>query len=293
MSHEETFAPAWLALREPFDHDARAGGLTHALGRALPGERRVRLLDLGGGTGSNFRYTAPQLMGTQDWLVLDHDPVVLDQIAPVTLGWAREMGFEARHHEGEVAVGGWRLSWRQRDLSDPSLLEAALDEAAADGIDAVVTSALLDLVNEPWLRALAGWCAARRLPILAALTVDGRMDCAPTDPRDMSVFANFQAHQRADRGAGPQPGPDAAERLAAAMEARGYSVRLARADWRLPSDEPVILRQMVDGIASAAAEMTPTPAVTEAWRLARRAEIEAGNLTMTVGHLDLLGLPPG
>jgi len=291
MSRDDTFAADWLAMREPFDHDARAGGLAEALGRALPGERRVRLLDLGGGTGSNFRFMAPRLMGTQDWVVLDHDPLLIERIGAVTLAWAQEVGFPSSQHDEEVAVQGWRLTWRQRKLGTPAELLAVLDEAAADGVDAVVTSALLDLVGEPWLRALADWCAGQRVPLLAALTVDGRLSCDPMDPRDASVFGWFQEHQRADHGLGPQPGPDAAERLAAALEARGYRVRLARADWRLPSDEPEMLAQMIDGVAAAAAEMSPTPAAVEAWRLARRAEMDAGHLSMTVGHLDLLALP--
>ena len=50
-------------------------------------------------------------------------------------------------------------------------------EAALDGpVDLVTTSALLDLVSDDWLERLAIEAAARRLPVYAALSYDGRIE---------------------------------------------------------------------------------------------------------------------
>ncbi len=53
----DAFDAAWLALREPFDAAARSRALAEALIAHLPA--RPRLLDLGCGTGSLFRWLAP------------------------------------------------------------------------------------------------------------------------------------------------------------------------------------------------------------------------------------------
>ena len=65
----ERFAADWLALREPFDHAARSVALARRLADRLPA--RPRLLDLGGGTGSLFRFLAPIIGRGQDWILLD------------------------------------------------------------------------------------------------------------------------------------------------------------------------------------------------------------------------------
>ena len=55
-------------------------------------------------------------------------------------------------------------------------------EAAFDGpADLLTTSALLDLVSDDWLNRLAVEAAARRLPVYAALSYDGRAELAPSD----------------------------------------------------------------------------------------------------------------
>ena len=49
-------------------------------------------------------------------------------------------------------------------------------ELALDGpVDLITTSALLDLVSEDWLERLVVEAAARRLPVYAALSYDGRV----------------------------------------------------------------------------------------------------------------------
>ena len=63
------FDADWLALREPFDHAARSVALARRLADRIP--RRPRLLDLGAGTGSLFRFLAPIIGRGQDWIVID------------------------------------------------------------------------------------------------------------------------------------------------------------------------------------------------------------------------------
>ena len=61
-------------------------------------------------------------------------------------------------------------------------------EAALDGpVDLVTTSALLDLVSDDWLDRLAVEAAARRLPVYAALSYDGRVELTPADAADERI----------------------------------------------------------------------------------------------------------
>jgi hypothetical protein len=260
------FSADWLALREPADARARSAGLTGAIADRLAGGR---VLDLASGTGANVRYLEGFFRGdrgSRHWLLVDNDPVLLAK-ASVLLG-SRE-GVETR------AV----------DLS------AALEPAAANlcaGQDLVTASALLDLVSERWLNALAGRCADSRSAVLFALTYNGGISCSPGDPEDAMVRDLVNRHQRIDKGFGPALGPDAAASAARAFAAHGYHVRQERSDWILADDVPVLQNQLIEGWADAAVEIAPEESRrVDGWKTRRLAHVSAGRSRIVVGHDDL------
>ena len=75
--------------------------------------------------------------------------------------------------------------------------------------DAVVCSALLDLVSTAWLARL---CDALTVPFLACLTADGRDTWRPRHPHDALVRTAFRRDMRRDKGFGPALGTARAER---------------------------------------------------------------------------------
>jgi SAM-dependent methyltransferase len=273
------FPAAWLRQREPYDHAARDESVVAQLSDALP-DGAVTVLELACGTGSGLRFVAPRLDRPgrrQRWILVDHDPELLEA-APEALGaWARGLGWAVAERADVLALGPRiEVEFARVDLR----AEADWPEA-----DTVTTQALLDLVDEGFLAALDRRLGDR--PLLAALSVDGRVHWHPSDPDDLAVQRAFRAHQRTDRGFGASPGVTAAPWLAGRLAARGMRVALAEADWRITADDPAMVREMVGGIAHAARELED-PRRVDAWVARRLAEPDLG---LTVGHLDLLALP--
>ena len=201
----DRFAADWLALREPFDSAARSVALARRLADRLP--RRPRLMDLGAGTGSMFRFLAPIIGRGQDWTLVDADAALLDDAFGRTAAWARRHHFAATVEGEELLVstphGLWRMKAVVRDL-------ATLAASRCDDADAVVCSALLDLVSASWLSRLRGKLA---VPLLACLTVDGRDVWRPRHPFDALVLAAFRRDMRRDKGFGPALGTSASGAL--------------------------------------------------------------------------------
>jgi SAM-dependent methyltransferase len=277
------FDAAWLALREPYDHGARSAELARRFAAALAAA--PYLIDLGCGTGSNLRYLGPRIRGPQRWLCVDHDPALLDAARATLTEWGTARGWPSRS-DGDVLTlarpdGAIAIGFALADLARDGLPERR-------DIGGVTGAALLDLVSAAWLTDLASWSS--QLPVLIALSFDGRLAFEPAAAEDRTVRERFAAHQRSDKGFGPALGADAAQDLAAALAARGWEVALAPADWRLgPADRP-LLAAMLEGIVGAAGETAHDPDL-ERWAALRRKQLAAGDLRLTVGHLDLLALP--
>ncbi|TAD87347.1 MAG: class I SAM-dependent methyltransferase [Alphaproteobacteria bacterium] len=253
-----SFSSDWLALRAPADAAARDWTLARHFAAALSAAPRIT--DLGAGTGATVRALKP-LLPQAKWTLIDGDA-------------------------GLLALAPAGCTGHQLDLA--SDLDAALA-----GADAITCSALLDLCSADWLDWFAAALAARRLPVYAALSFDGRHGWAPAHPDDAVVDRAFLAHQQRDKGFGPSLGAGAWRHFADALKRHGFRVATSASDWVLGPDQPRLLEAMVSGIADAAAEQAPdqTDAV-EAWADARRVAIAGQALHLVVGHQDIVALPP-
>lgn len=278
-----TFSAGWLALREAADHRARNDALEADLARHLAGQKVVRIVDLGAGTGSSLRALAPRLGPRQHWTLLDHDGALEGparaQLAAFAQGWRAE---------GQALV----LSLSGREVTvEFARADLAADPAAplAHRPQLVTASAFYDLVSAHWCGRFAAALAGSGVLVHGALTCDGRDSWTPPHPADAAIAAGFRAHQATDKGFGPAAGPDAAAILAAALDQAGYEVSCAESPWRLGPQDGALMAQLAAGTAGAAREAGHVDGATaDHWARAR-----AGAQACIIGHLDLLAVPKG
>ena len=256
------FTASWLTLREPADAAARSRELVLWISGPESAALQVgRVIDLGGGTGSNIRYLTSRLPSPQHWTLVDNDPLLLERApAGVTT------------HRADLNV-----------LVD--------DAALFHGCALVTASALLDLVSEDWLAALVLRCRAADAAVLFALSYDGRIICTPAEPDDEDVRQLVNAHQQTDKGFGRALGPDAAARTVALLTAAGYAVKQEQSDWNLGPESAALQRELIEGWAAAASEIAPERRASIAdWRARRIAHVDTGRSRIVVGHVDVAGL---
>jgi SAM-dependent methyltransferase len=268
------FSAEWLALREAADARSRWPDAVARLAGRPELSRPALIVDLGSGTGANCRYLAPRLGRSNgprhDWLLVDHDAALLAQATAAC--------------ESLPALRSLRTA--ELDLA------ASLQRLPQAGAALLTASALLDLVSESWLAQLAGQCRDAALPALFALSYDGRMQLTPAVPDDDFVRDAVNDHQRRNKGFGPALGPTAVARARALFTACGYDVSSARSDWQLDARDAPLQRALIEGWASAAAELHPDAAErVKRWAQRRLACVDAGSSTLVVGHEDLLALP--
>ena len=287
----ESFDGAWLDLREPYDAAARNAELAVMLAASLPA--RPRLLDLGAGTGSLLRWLGHFIGRAQSWTLVDSDAELIsrafDTISeraeavdwPVTQPGRSALLVHAPH-------GAWRVEAILADLA------AAPANLPLERVDAVVSTALCDLVSRGWVEAMAAACAARRLPFYAALNVTGRERFSPPYPADALVARGFRRDQARDKGfGGVSLGPQAPAVMAEAFAAHGYTIHRAPSDWVVDRRARAFTRAIAEGHAMAALgwEKRGSDAILD-WLEARRDQADAGQLAVRIGHQDFLALPP-
>ncbi|MFN4091081.1 MAG: class I SAM-dependent methyltransferase [Alphaproteobacteria bacterium] len=296
MNEAATFAEDWLALREPADHRARSRDLTRRFAAGLPrmGGGGVRLVDLAAGSGANLRFLAPALAAVgaveQSWRLVDRDRALLDAAMVACGGWASARGWRlARAPNGFSIDAG---SWRAEVCCEPTDLALAFDGFALRAGEAVVASALLDLVSQAWIESLVSLCRRSGAPLLVTISDDGALGLRPAHAEDEAMRSLFAAHQRRDKGFGPALGPAAPRVLAVTFRRHGWDALVRRSPWRLGACSTALQSRTLAGIATAAAEQDPRRAGRiAAWLDARLQQAQEGRLRLVVGHRDVLAQP--
>jgi hypothetical protein len=272
------FTPDWLALREPADAAARSSRLAGLAGKAL-GQDIVHALDLGTGTGANVRYLVGRLPSRQDWLLVDDDPRLIEEAARTGVSGAiRRVDLAAEIESTELGIFAGR--------------------------ELVTASALLDLVSERWLRALAAKCRRVGAVVLFALTYNGEIRCRPDDPEDEAIRELVNRHQQSDKGFGVALGPAAAEVAERCFSDLGYHVECEPSPWILTPDvrdgeraartkTADLQRLLIEGWAEAASDIAHErqPSIAQ-WRDRRLAQVLAERSHVTVGHVDMVAWLP-
>ena len=277
------FAPDWLKQREPVDHRSRDFALAAKLAGHFADRDEMTIVDLGAGLGSNLRGTYEALPARQRWILVDHDPHLLEAAREAIADWADSAQRTA--NGVDAARGGRMLSieFRRHDL--------AADPAPWFSMkaDLVTAAALFDLVSEEWIGRFTRALALSRLPFYTVLTHNAETRWRPPHPADAAMKAAFESHFGGDKGFGPSAGGRAPAMIGDALTEAGYAVECAPSPWVLGAGDRPLIAALAQGWADAVRETGAVPdLLIDEWHTAR----SGGATTCIVGHEDLLALPP-
>ncbi|MGI9350417.1 MAG: hypothetical protein ACR2O3_02540 [Rhizobiaceae bacterium] len=260
------FTAEWLDAREPIDHVARSEHVLSAVAHYFMNDPRLRITDIGCGTGSTIRALKPFLSNELDWHLVDNDDALLER--------------------AKKSLMGDRLVFSLSDMSKST------DVLFSTEPSLITTSAFLDLVSLKWLESFCHEVTSREIPFYAALTYDGRAGCEPEMFKDAQVVAAVNKHQRSDKGFGSALGPDAAAEAIRLFEESGYIVTQSNSDWRGDARHREFQRLLLEGWCAAACEMEPQESdIFSNWLVDRLQMIEEGTSSVYVGHVDFFAVP--
>ncbi len=274
------FSPEWLALREAIDHRSRDAALARQMAAPFKQRPNIAIIDVGCGTGSNLRATAPVLdVARQHWTLVDYDARLLAAASERLAQWADRA---IKDDDGLVLFKGVKtisVTFRQADLVK------ALDVALGETADLVTASAFFDLCSAEFIERFAAAVAKRRAAFYTVLTYNGMQDWLPPHKVDAGMAAAFHAHQMTDKGFGAAAGPMAPAALCQAFARLGYGMSVGDSPWRLTERDQGLIDALVPGFAGAVSETGTVGASAVAdWLAVRRTGA-------VVGHTDTLAMP--
>lgn len=274
------FSADWLALREAADHRARSRELEQTLSARFQTHDSITVVDLGCGTGSNLRATAPLLPERQSWTLVDYDADLLIAARMTLKAWADSASEDGDALELVEDRRRIRVDFRQADLAQD------LDGALGGHADLVTASALFDLASPDFIRRFAAAVAARRSVFYTVLTYNGIQRWVPHRPADNAMASAFHRHQMRDKGLGPSAGPTAPAHLADQFRLSDYTVLEGDSPWKLSAPrDAALIAELAKGFAAAVAETGVVDKATiAAWQKVARTGAETG-------HTDTLAIP--
>ncbi|MFK7890671.1 MAG: class I SAM-dependent methyltransferase [Granulosicoccus sp.] len=278
------FSESWLTLREPADHAARNPAILEQLKRWAEPRDKLKIMDLGAGTGSNFRYLAPHLGHHQHWVLVDNDAHLLEQLPHHLSAWASHQHAGIKQHDESLHLSAdtfsATVSRRMVDIaSDIAILPF-------DSVNLVTASALLDLASNNWLKSLCVRCADTAT--LFALNYNGKIKWHPESDDDELITARLNQHQLGDKGFGPAAGPQAGAVFTQCMASLQRKVFCEDSDWIIDQSASELQLSILHGWAEAVKELKlDSAALVEHWQKQRLAAIDQQASALTVGHVDL------
>lgn len=284
---DEGFSEAWLTLREPADHDARSLSMPRQLSQWRNSMDSINILDLGAGTGSNFRYLAPRLGHRQHWTLIDNDSRLMNTVPSVLENWARQKQASFTISNGQISVESASFSAKINcRLNNIAHHMSALEFHSAD---LVTASALLDLTSAAWLDELAAQCMENDCAALFALNYNGHIRWTPEYSSDEVVTGRLNKHQLQDKGFGPALGPDAVAHLAGCLESGNRRLLIEESNWNLTEHQYELQLALVKDWASAALTLDfGEQSIINRWQQERMSSISRRKSSLIVGHVDAL-----
>jgi SAM-dependent methyltransferase len=286
----------YLEAKRSVDDRAINRVVLDALRERLPTGKPLRILEIGGGTGSMVRRCLEwSVLNDAQYDLVDEDAEAIQRLPGLLKTWAEEAGVgdcqqsSTSHLELKWRTGKLAIHLEQADITDYLA-------TCATHYDLVLANAVLDLVDLASLLPRL-WAKCRPGALFwFTINFDGESVFLPPLADDELIFEAY--HASMDRRTGSRY---TGRSLFAALKASGASlVESGSSDWVVHGsesgyrgDEAYFLNHIVHTIDQELAGNVQLPASRfESWVKTRHEQVARGELVYLAHQLDFIGFGP-
>ncbi len=264
----------WLNLRYDIDAASRNKRIESSFLSALR-EQEVSIVDLGAGTGSNFRYYHDKIKSPkQYWYLVDQGHELLEE----TLINLKKEGVKISKREGQ------KISLSKGDKT--YTLELVIADIFSTEVDPflekaeiILSNAFFDLASEEQLLEFMKKLRPQQ-HFLATINYVG-MSFEPASEKDQFWIEKYESHMQRERPEGVSSGPNCITYMKEILPSLGLNYQLEESNWRLDPKDPVN-EGIFDFMRDAFQDMGEDVASFEKWKSKK------SNSSMKVFHQDIL-----
>ncbi len=279
----------WLELRIPYDTKGRNLNVEASCQKHLEKHKRLRIVDLGAGTGANCRYYLSKIFQDQEWFLVEQNQELLEIAFDRLVSWALDNGYES------IAQNS-RLDLKNQDhkiiiyKTVGSILELE-NLIGIETIDLAVANAVFDLFSEQQFQTLLECLKKYQLPLLTTANYTG-MSFNPQTDEDSCFISYYHQHMQREQHFGRGMGPKCGSYMWEAMKCIGMRGLQGESPWEISSSDPVFLQLLLEFMEKSIPEILEDASLEDelnTWLRKKEQMIAQQGLSCNVAHQDFFG----
>lgn len=288
---ETDFNIDWLAERYRFDVAARSKAVEQACFQHFRQYDRLRIVDIGAGTGSNFLYLSPKFPQHQEWTFVELNTALLKAALDRIQRYAKLQGwsFDRNGNTMQFSTGKQQVSIKSKHGSFLELRELV----TLGNVDLVTANAVFDLLSLKLFEQFWRQLIKYKLPLLATINYLG-MAFAPQGERDDFFIKKYEAHMQREQRFGQSMGPDCVQQMQTVFKKQGVDYFSGNSTWQIGQQDTKMHQFLLQYLEEAVTELLTSPeesASFAAWLANKKTLLAAQELELTVFHQDLFVAP--
>lgn len=279
----------WLELRIPYDTTARNSILSAICQQYLQKHKRLKIVDLGSGTGANCRYYLSKISQEQEWFLVEQNQELLEIAFARLTSWAMNNGYNSKSQNLKLVLENQVHKVTIHGTVGSILeLENLID---LETLDLAVANAVFDLFSEKQFQTLLECLKKYQLPLMATINYTG-MSFIPQTDNDSCFIKYYHRHMQRHQYFGRGMGPDCGSSMWEVMQRIGMKVLQGESPWEISSSDPVFLQLILGFMEESIPEILEEATLQHelnTWLRKKQQMIDQKKLSCNVAHQDFWG----
>ncbi len=281
----------WLHYRYPCDAAARHADIERKFLTYFEHIHRLHIVDIGAGTGANFRYYFSRLQQSQAWTLVEQNDHLVRASQICLEKFATDHGYGFRRE------GKYLMITDKDKAARISIVQGTLDhieqQVDLQKVDVLTANAVFDLISYEQFDHLACKLAACEVCLLATLNYY-ETSFLPFSSSDYQFLRFYHMHMKRPQPFGIAMGADCSEEMLDLLRQHDLSVAQGPSQWHLSRNHTTLHHYLLHFIENAIDELNLTGEEHQAfhtWFAEKRNLSDQRRLDILVDHSDIFACP--